>query len=186
MQTNMASDADPDYFDKYMLLRPDKAGMTDLARLLSSRRILENPALDFSEGVEAREMNRRWLIFVSLLVQKLLLLQKRPLALLGSVLEFWLNLLSENRSFMNLLSNLLTGKLILPDRTAATYRTAIGQLDERVDLDEKIKRGDSGYNAQLSIMAAKISYENEAFIRRTVKDHWKMEFVEFYDCWDSK
>lgn len=62
----------------------------------------------------------------------------------------------------------------MPDKTKSTYRSAIGLIDTRVDLDKKIKTGDSRYNAALSIMAAKLAYENEASIETIVTHHWKV------------
>lgn len=61
-----------------------------------------------------------------------------------------------------------------PDRRSATYRSLIGIIDPRVDLDKKIKPQDNGYDAALSIMAAKLAYENEAFTRSVVKDQWQV------------
>ena len=61
-----------------------------------------------------------------------------------------------------------------PDSRSATYRSLIGNLDTRVDLDKNIKANDKRYGAALSIMAAKLSYENEAFARSVVKNHWQV------------
>jgi hypothetical protein len=47
-------------------------------------------------------------------------------------------------------------------------------LDRRVDLDTDIKSDDSKYHAHLSIMAAKIAYENENAIKSIVIDKWKV------------
>ncbi|KAI3955333.1 hypothetical protein MKW92_048253 [Papaver armeniacum] len=46
------------------------------------------------------------------------------------------------------------------------------------------KRRQSVFGA-LSTMAAKPSYENEALIKATVTDKWKMKFLYFYDFWND-
>jgi hypothetical protein len=35
-------------------------------------------------------------------------------------------------------------------------------------------------------MAAKMAYENELVISSIVKNHWHMEFLGFYNCWNGK
>lgn len=66
------------------------------------------------------------------------------------------------------------GKISIPDNTSGTYLSFIGHLDKRVRLDSRIKPGDCRYNAALSMMASKLSYENHACIKTTVEDHWKV------------
>ncbi|CAB4287419.1 unnamed protein product [Prunus armeniaca] len=63
--------------------------------------------------------------------------------------------------------------------------SAIGYTDKRVKLDKTISRKDSKYYGALSAMAAKIAYENEAFIKNTVENHWKMELIEFNNFWND-
>lgn len=128
---------------------------------------------------------RRWIIFISLLVQKMLLYLRKPMAITGSVVELWLNLLSSNGGFLALLLNLLKGKMAVPDKSSAEFTSVLGNLDTRVDLDRSIKNDDRRYSLSLSIMAAKLSYENEDFVQSVVRYHWKMEFLTFYNFWNE-
>ena len=61
-----------------------------------------------------------------------------------------------------------------PDRSSEKFTSVIGNLDLRVELDKKSSPGDEKYNASLSWMAAKLAYENGAFVESTVKDHWNV------------
>ena len=72
-----------------------------------------------------------------------------------------------------------------PDKSSATYRSLTGLIDGRVDLDRSIAPADSRCHAALCVMASKVAYENEAFIRDVVTRRWKMEFVKFFDCWNG-
>lgn len=60
----------------------------------------------------------------------------------------------------------------MPKEESANFLSTLGHLDRRVELDKKIKPGDGKYFPLLSVMASKIAYENEAFIKAVVKDHW--------------
>ncbi|XXG86679.1 hypothetical protein AAC387_Pa11g1526 [Persea americana] len=177
---------EPNVFgNNYLVLKPEEGGMRDLFQLLYSRNICRNGRVDSAEGTNLEELNRRWLIFVSLLAQVVLLRLRNPMLWIGSVIEWWPNLLLENTNLQTLLLNLLKGQVVRPDPQSATYRSVVGHLDVRLDLDKLIKHGDGRYNAALSMMASKLAYENQAFVHRTVKDHWNMEFVEFYQCWND-
>ncbi|KAH7679396.1 Triacylglycerol lipase protein [Dioscorea alata] len=178
----MASQTD---FSDYLILRADKAGIFDLLNVLYSSKVSENESVDCPEKKEIAEMRRRWVIFISLFLQKLLLLFRKPLASFGKGFEFSLNLLIQNGGMISLLSNLLRGKVIIPDKKSRTYRSAIGLLDERIDLDKNIKPNNTNYYASLSIMAAKLSYENEFTIKTTVENNWNMEFLGFFNFWND-
>ncbi|XP_062220954.1 triacylglycerol lipase OBL1-like [Phragmites australis] len=170
----------------FMVLRPDKGGFYDLLHLLWSCKVAENGAVDCPAGTEIGDWRRRWAVFISLVAQVLLLWAKKPVALLGSVTEYWTNLLTENGGgVLMLVVKALQGKLKFPDRRSPSYRSCIGLLDTRIELDKKITPGDSSYHAALSIMAAKLAYENELVIKDVVENHWQMKFVAFYNCWNE-
>jgi len=77
----------------------------------------------------------------------------------------------------NLKAEFVTGKLVKPDQSSATYTSFIGCSDRRIELDEKINVDSIEYKSMLSIMASKISYESKAYITSVVKDTWKVNFI---------
>ena len=89
-------DAAGGFYSDFMVLRPDKGGLYDIFHLLFSCKVSENAAVDCPAGTEIADWRRRWAVFVSLVVQVLLLWAKKPVALLGRVTEYWMNLLDEN------------------------------------------------------------------------------------------
>ncbi|MQM06975.1 hypothetical protein Taro_039806, partial [Colocasia esculenta] len=76
-------------------------------------------------------------------------------------------------------------RVVKPDSKSASYRSALGFFDDREQLATTIPPGDSRYQASLSIMAAKLAYENEATVRHTVTNQWRMEFLGFFNCWND-
>ncbi|XP_022873284.1 uncharacterized protein LOC111392230 [Olea europaea var. sylvestris] len=180
----MDSKCNKSFCSDYMLLKPEEAGLVDVFRILFSDDIGKRKFIDCPEGKRPEPFKRRWLIFVTILVQKLLLAVEKPMAWFGSLVEQWLNLLSSNGSLSSLVLNFLRGKVIYPDKTTTSFKSIIGHIDNRRELDDKINQGDKRYNAALSMMAAKLSYENKAYIESTV-DYWKMEFLGSYDFWND-
>jgi len=89
-------DAGAGFYSDFMVLRPDKGGLYDIFHLLFSCKVSENAAVDCPAGTEIADWRRRWAVFVSLVAQVLLLWAKKPVALLGRVTEYWMNLLDEN------------------------------------------------------------------------------------------
>ncbi|KAA8528528.1 hypothetical protein F0562_035883 [Nyssa sinensis] len=174
-----------EFCNNYLVLKAEQASLFDLVRILCSCELDKRRFFESSDAKEPRNLRHRWLLFISVLVQKLLLHCKKPMALIGYVLEWWLNLLLINGGFGQILLNLLKGEVVTPDRTSATFRSVVGNLDQRVELDKSITTGDSRYNASLSTMAAKLSYENEAFVKTVVTQHWKMKFLEFFNFWND-
>ncbi|KAK3416195.1 hypothetical protein EUGRSUZ_H02046 [Eucalyptus grandis] len=182
--------SDKSFSSSHMLLSPEKAGVLDIFRILIHSDVHKREFVDSSEeGDESFE--RRQIMFVSTLVQKLLLLVAKPMAWSGSAIEFWLNLVSSNRSFGRLLVNCFRGRVVMPHKESGSFISFIGNLDKRVELDNRIRPGDAEYHASLSMMASKASYvtptsyENEAYLRTTVTHHWQMEFLGFYNFWNG-
>ncbi|KAK2389516.1 alpha/beta-Hydrolases superfamily protein [Trifolium repens] len=109
---------------------------------------------------------------------------KYPLKYLGFIVELFLNLASGNYSIFQIILNVFQGKELV-NTNSADYVSIIGHIDNRVELDNSIKREDPKYNVALSMMASKAAYENKAFIRDTVENHWKMEVVASADYWND-
>ncbi|KAL3833336.1 hypothetical protein ACJIZ3_008072 [Penstemon smallii] len=182
----MASSCNKSFSGDYMLLNSNEASFLDLCTILFSSDIGKRKFVDCPEGVRPEPFGRRWIIFVSVLAQKMLQAVSKPLAGFGSGVEYWLNLLSSNQGFFRLIMNSIKGNVIYPEKTSASFVSFIGHIDSRLHLDSKISDGDKRYHALLSIMAAKASYENKNFIDLIVKDYWKMDIlVSLYDFWND-
>ncbi|CAA0840966.1 alpha/beta-Hydrolases superfamily protein [Striga hermonthica] len=169
----------------YMLLNPDEAGFLDLAKVLFSSNLEKRKFVDCPDGAHEPSFGRRWIIFVSVVVQKMLKMVAKPLAGFGSGIEHWLNLLSGNGGFFGLAANYLKGKVVRPDRTSANFLSFIGCIDKRRELDPTISHVDCRYYAALSVMAAKASYENHQYIQSIVNDQWEMEYLGSFDFWND-
>ncbi|KAJ6412998.1 hypothetical protein OIU84_005921 [Salix udensis] len=172
------------FSSNYMLLNPEELTFFDLIKILFHTNIEKRKFVDSTE-VEEESLERRWLMFVSIIVQKLLQFFSRPISFVGSMLEMWLNLLSINRGCCRLLLNIFRGKVAIPDKTSAAFVSVTGNYDLRTELDRNIKHGDARYHAALSIMASKASYENHAYLESIVQDHWEMELLGSYDFWND-
>ncbi|CAN7027418.1 hypothetical protein BRARA_F03831 [Brassica rapa] len=174
--------------EKYFVLDPREATFSDLACFLFSSDLRNRKFIDSSEQKLEDDLcrfRRRWIIFVSIVIQKLMILLRKPVYFLGFYISFWLNLLSSNGGFFKILPNLFKGKIIWPEKTSATFASLIGNLDRRVELDRRIERGSKRYKAMLSIMASKLSYENTNFVSSVLHNHWKMDLLGFYSCWNG-
>lgn len=101
------------FCDNYMLLKPEECSVLDLARILfSGKNIGQKDFVDCpnDEMTTTKEhLSRRWVIFISLLVQKVLIATAKPLAGFGNAIEYWLNLLNVNGGFFRLIFNSVRG-----------------------------------------------------------------------------
>ncbi|XP_012481197.1 triacylglycerol lipase OBL1 [Gossypium raimondii] len=172
------------FYDDCFIINSEKASYLDLLGLLVSSKLKQRRFIDAPEQHNHR-FRRRLVVFGMVLLQKLLSLVRIPLALTEIVVVTLLNLLTYNGGLSGLLLNLMKGKLVWPEKSSEMYRSMLGNVDTRVELDNNIKPGDPKYKALLSMMASKLSYENEAFIKTVIIQHWKMKFLKFYSFWND-
>lgn len=97
----------------YMLLEPKDGGFFDLIRILFSNNLARRRFVDSSEETED-DFVRRWLTFLSTVVQKLLQFVAKPMATIGWGIEMCLNLISSNQSLAGLILDILRGISLLP------------------------------------------------------------------------
>ncbi|CAN1813483.1 Triacylglycerol lipase OBL1 [Linum perenne] len=116
-----------------MLLDYDKIAILDLIRLLFSTNIEQRKFIDSKEGKE-EIFKRRWIIFVSIVVQKLLQLISKPLYFVGWCIEMWLSLLTNNCGLLGLLVNILTCKLLFFPPVSGRVGSWVGRVAEMLKL----------------------------------------------------
>ncbi|KAE9600027.1 hypothetical protein Lal_00045434 [Lupinus albus] len=172
-------------FGNYLLLKPEEAKFVDLWRLLFSPASDNIKFIESTQELEASKFTQRWLLFISVVVQIILVRSKKYMKKMGDMLDLWLNRVSSNGGLIGLFINILKGNMITPEKSSGTFISVVGNLDTRVDLDKNIRNDGAKYKALLSMMASKISYENEKFVSNSVKNHWHMDFVGLYRFWND-
>ncbi|XP_058786993.1 triacylglycerol lipase OBL1-like [Vicia villosa] len=177
-------DPKPDKFSatNFLFLQHKNIGFFQLFQAYFGTKPLHTQ--NFIQSHDVVEDEYQCLVFLSILLQKLLHLGYYPLRFLGGTIEIFLNVTCGNCNIFEIIWNFLQGKELV-DANRADFVSIIGHIDKRVDLDKNIKRDDPKYNAALSMMASKVSYENEAFIRETVEKHWKMEVAAIGNYWND-
>lgn len=105
----MANCNDEHFGQDKFLLDPKEASLKELVLLLFFSDVQSRKFVDSPEENRLRDINQRWLIFISVLVQKILLSCREPLAQIGHTVEYWLNLISNNGGPFKLLLNYLKG-----------------------------------------------------------------------------
>ncbi|GLJ29405.1 hypothetical protein SUGI_0579720 [Cryptomeria japonica] len=138
------------------------------------------------------QLNQNWKMKLSLILMKIVGYVAGPLKALGILVEFLLNLFSQNGGLLRTLFSLLNGSMIIPKRGSEEFLSLIGHLERRTDLYKSISKDDLSVMeggdrvfADISAMASTLAYENKLVIRKRVNQHWKMHFVEFFDFWDD-
>ncbi|MED6145948.1 hypothetical protein PIB30_029801 [Stylosanthes scabra] len=178
----------------YLLLKPEEATLHDLLYLLCSSNLESRSFIDCPVELKAEEFRQRWLLFTSVVAQKILLSSGNTMKMMGDKLELWLNVVSSNGGLLGLLKKKLKGKIIItPKASSATFKSVAGFLDSRVDLLDKTIQDknnddddeDAKYKALLSMMASKFSYENEEFIGNAVTNGWHMKFWGLHSFWND-
>lgn len=174
----------------YLELMPHKTiTLLDLVRILcsSDNSLANQEFIDVSEPHHLQGLEIRWIIFLSLFAQKILLYLKKPMVWTRDVIEMWLNRLSSNGGFVKLFLNILTGSVVTPDKKSGEFVSVLGYIDTRVELDKSIKSSTdyNRYGAALSIMASKLAYEYPAFAKNVIAKHWKMEVLGCFNFWNE-
>ncbi|KAG7577224.1 Alpha/Beta hydrolase fold [Arabidopsis thaliana x Arabidopsis arenosa] len=198
----------------YLIVRPHRGGYRDLFWYgvrddqTSKAKFLERP--DNREWstmtIDEEAEDHRWVIVVSILVRKIIRLLRTPMELTGFVVDFFLNLFSANGGFFGLLLRLIQAKVVIPERGSVMFVSTLGQLDGRISLYKEwnfvehlegidsVNSGSSGRVEielgsrglmDLCVMASKLAYENAKVVENVVDLHWKMNLVEFLDCWND-
>ncbi|MQM22787.1 hypothetical protein Taro_055845 [Colocasia esculenta] len=187
----------------YWIFRLEKARIRDIFSLLFTRRTISDydfvdsgePAPSpLSGGDSSADFKTRSVIAVVLAVQMMLSSASGFMASLGRGIEFLLNLPSFNGGFRSLIRRLLTASVVKPKREAKEFRSINAHLNGRLGLGQSnlavpAQTQDGNINLiellYLTILAASRAYENEANVTDVVNNHWKMHFVEFYNCWNK-
>ncbi|KAG6422841.1 hypothetical protein SASPL_113222 [Salvia splendens] len=167
-------DNEINYFSKsYLFLRAEAATWFDCFRILHSND-LENTDICNTpieeDGVAG--IRYRWIVFISLLFQKAFLYLKKPVAAIGAAVELFPNYPAFNGGCRRFFFNIITGRLVKPDKRSEKFTSMVGNIDKRWDL----KRHYYGNKALpiIAIMASKLSYENELFAQNIVTHHWQV------------
>ncbi|ESQ48542.1 hypothetical protein EUTSA_v10020516mg [Eutrema salsugineum] len=206
------SASNPGHGSNYLIVRPHRGGYRDLfwyglrGDETSKEKFLEWPDEYSSRNttvIDEEAEDHRWVIVVSILVRKIIGLLRTPMEYTGFFVDFLLNLLSANGGFFGLLFGFIQAKVVIPERGSVTFISTIGHLDGRIDLYkswsfvEQLVSIDSGSSARvriepgnrglmdLCVMASKLAYENAKVVENVVNLHWKMNVVEFLDCWND-
>ncbi|XP_050234292.1 triacylglycerol lipase OBL1-like [Mercurialis annua] len=197
----------------FLIVDPKKGKKRDIFKYLvsndvkSGMKFLESSEDDVKGGAA---VDHRSILLVSIIIRRLMTFLETPLKLLGIIIEFILNFISQNGGFSGILNNFLRANVKIPKKGTENFLSTIGHLDGRIDLykttilSEKVDdsiaadvsnvkselgiRSELGnrYLMDLCIMAAKLVYENEKVVQNVVERHWKMHFAAFYNCWNEQ
>ncbi|XP_071731972.1 triacylglycerol lipase OBL1 [Rutidosis leptorrhynchoides] len=199
-----------EFSSRYLIVEPSNGGVRDLVRYglfgnkaSAAKFLVGSSDEDGYEDDDKETVDHRWVIIVSIVMRKLIKFFGKPMEWTGYVVDFILNLLSANGGgLFTLLLNLLQGKVVIPRRGSSTFISTIGHIDGRINLEPgdvfvvkhdvpsleqigtQLEAGNKSL-MDLCMMASKLAYENAIVIKNVVDLHWKMHFVDFYNCWNE-
>ncbi|KAL6504364.1 hypothetical protein OROGR_026287 [Orobanche gracilis] len=182
------------FCENYLVIKPEQASFSDLLRILCSSELEKRDFLNTPvQGSGLTRFRHRWIVFISVLLQKVLLCLKTPLAAAGSAVELFLNLPAANGGYHRLFFNLLRGRLVRPDKSSAMFTSIAANVDKRFDRiscnnttnESSWEYYYNSYASSMAMMASKLTYENKSFVRNVVTNNWQMEFMEFYSFWND-
>ncbi|KAK6115913.1 hypothetical protein DH2020_008182 [Rehmannia glutinosa] len=135
-----------DFCENYLVIKPEQASCLDLVRILCSDDLEKRDFFNTRvlQGGSTR-FRHRWIVFISVLLQKVLLYLKKPVASVGSAVELLLNFPAANGGYRRLFCNLFTGRVVRPDKSSATYTSVSGNVDKRLDLDKNYQELNTTY-----------------------------------------
>ena len=114
--------ASEDYDLRYLIVRPENGGIKDLLRytvkgdIESISKFLETNFDDREKIIEMMGMaiaDQRWIIILSIIIRKVIAFFAKPMKWSGYLVDFLLNLLSQNGNLVGLLSNLCHGNFTI-------------------------------------------------------------------------
>ncbi|KAL3681565.1 hypothetical protein R1sor_024521 [Riccia sorocarpa] len=142
---------------------------------------------------EIVDSDHTWRAQITVLCLKLLFLLYTPARWFGHLLEDTINLFLANGGIIKTYFRMLfPSKLVILDREHEDYVSLNAAIDPRVALYTRSPtdafsgtRYGSKFTADALMMASKIAYENEKFIKKIVTKVWKMKFKGFFNCWNE-
>lgn len=158
---------------------------------------MNTPSVESSADSASCRLRLSWAALCSIIVLKTLLFFAKPFEILGNTLEYCLNLVYSNQGLRQTLHRCVFNQDALrkPHQEDEDYYCLTGLLDPRQELclqegilsDVTNLGSDAGMKgmADVCVMSSKLSYENENVIKKVVEQVWKMNFVEYFDCWNE-
>ncbi|KAJ4974359.1 hypothetical protein NE237_007533 [Protea cynaroides] len=182
----------------YTIFHPENLKISDIFRILVFGRSLK--ALGIAEcgteEVKPESYLDNLITLLTLILQRIFMWLSGPVSLFGVIIEFIMNLFSLNGGIFGLPFRYVTGSLVIPKLDSADYQSIIAFVDNRRSLQNNYLSGLSLIKMpvraiefinplDLCMMASKVAYENQAYVKNTVTNYWKMHFVGFYNFWNE-
>nr|DAD46136.1 TPA_asm: hypothetical protein HUJ06_004366 [Nelumbo nucifera] len=183
----------------YIIYHPDKLTLYDIFKMLVLQTSLGgcesvDEFVECPSNFDRKQLNATRFNVLVWMLQKVMIRIRKPLKLVGSLVEFTLNLVSINGGLLRLVSNIFSWSVEIPNKDTADFQSAIAFVDGRKDLYKASSLHRSHPAAEvldmddinkintedLCIMAAKVAYENREYVHNVVTQQWKMHFEEFY------